>query len=255
MDAPDVAATILLARRTGLRSLAVAAACSLAFGTSGCRTTEIGAPAAIRIPQNLTEAEAQRLVGDLIDGKLPQSRSSGRVTRRRLGRWRIEGWEPGSMVASYSWQAHILRIHIAFADRTTSLEIGDSENLHQSAKRIHKRAKALAMELGQDIRHSYARAGMAQQTPRPVARQSTEATKPSLCLSQWGDDPHERARCQRAQRRAYDRLRPLIAQVEARPTTVESKRLRACYARTKAGASPDWEALEQCFYSLPASAR
>jgi len=255
MDDPDVCATTPLARRAGLRGLAVAAACSFAFGLAGCRTTEIGAPVAIAIPQNLTEAEAQHLVVDFLDGRLPQSRSSGRVTRRRLGRWQIERWEPGSLVAAYAWRAHILRVHLAFADGTTLLEIGDSANLHQSAKRIHKQAKTLAMELGQDLRFAYARAGMAKRTPGAVARKSPESQEPSFCHSRWGDDPRERASCQRAQRRSYDRLRPSIAQVEARPTAVESKRLRACYTRTQTGFGPDWEAVERCFYSPPASMR
>jgi hypothetical protein len=245
---PDVRAKTRTGCRTGLWSFALAAACSLAFGLTGCRTIGIGAPVTIQIPQNLTEEGAQSLVTESIDRNLFRSSKSGPETRKRLGHWQIEQWEPGYMVVVYSWRKYILRVNIAFENRTTLLEIGKSEGLLQSATRIHKRPKRLAMELAQEIRLAYAKIGMRQRLQVSDASQRTGLKKSTLCISMWGKDPQEQANCQRAQRRSYDRLRPLISQLKVEPAALESKRLRACYEGTQVWAGADWEAVERCFY-------
>jgi len=252
---PDVRAKNQAGCRTGLWSFALAAACSLAFGLTGCRTIEIGAPVTIQIPQNLTEEGAQSLVTESIDAHLFRSSSSGPETRKRLGHWQVEQWEPGYMVVVYSWRKYILRVNIAFENRTTLLEIGRSEGLAQSATRIHKRPKRLAMELAQEIRLAYAKIGMRQGPQVSDGFQGTSLKKSFLCSSMWKKDPQEKAICQRAQRRSYDRLLPLVNQFKANPTTLESKKLKACYQGTQTWAGTDWEAIERCFYSNQASAQ
>ena len=248
-------AAVRLGRRPRLRIVSVSAACALAFALAGCRTTSIGEPVSIPIPQTLTEPEAQRLVAEWIEGDRLRTPRSGPRTRRRPVRWQIEEWQPGSIVAVQSWQSHVLRVRLEFADHTTRLEIGDSENLKQSSTRIHKRAKVLATELAQNLRLAYAKVAMhPAESPRAASASSGAATR-SLCRSLWPGDARERARCERAQRRSQGRLQPMIAQVEAAPSTFQSKRLRACYARTKTADGADWEALERCFYSTPASVR
>lgn len=250
MTDPDVRARTQPGRRAGPWSFAVAAACALAFMLTGCRTTRIGEPVAIRIPSNLSEEGAQSLVTKFIDDKLFRSKSIGTETRKIRGNWRIEYWEPGSMIAVYSWRKYLLRVNITFANRTTFLEIGESAELHQSATRIHKRAKRLAIELAQDIRLAYAQIGMYQRPRGSVTSQRTGSKKSSLCHSMWEGDPQEQASCQRAQRRSYDRLRPLISEMKAGSSSLESRRLRACNERTQTWAGEtDWEALERCFHN------
>ncbi len=104
------------------------------------------------------------------------------------------------------------------------------------------------MELAQDIRLTYAKIGMHQRPQGSDAYQRTGLKKSTLCSSMWEEDPQEQARCQRAQRRSYDRLGPLISQLTARPVSLESQRLRACYEGTQTRAGADWEAIEGCFY-------
>jgi hypothetical protein len=152
------------------------------------------------------------------------------------------------MVVVYSWRKYLLRVNIAFANQTTLLEIGKSEGLSQSATRIHKRPKRLAMELAQDIRLAYAKMGMSQRPQGSDAYQRTRFKNSALCSSMWEEDPQEQASCQRAQRRSYDRLRPMISQLKVEPAALESKRLRACYEGTKVWAGADWEAIERCYY-------
>jgi len=216
----------------------------------------IGEPITIQIPANLSEEEAQGLVTEFVQGdkRNTTARGSGSVSRKLRGKWRIEQWKPGSMVAAYSWRSHLLRVNIEFANRTALLEIGESANLRQSSQRIHKIAKALEMELAQDVRLGFAKAALRQQPQGSYASRRSGSKKPSFCGSMWGRDPGEQASCQRAQNRSYDRLLPVISQAKAAATTSESKKLKACYARSKTWAGADWEAIERCFYSPPASA-
>ncbi len=244
-----------LGHRAGFRIFTVSAACSLALVLAGCRTVSIGEPVSIPIPQTLAEPEAQRLVAEWIEGDRLRTRGSGPRTRGRRARWQIEEWQPGSIVAVYAWRSHVLRVELEFEDRTTRLAIGDSENLKQSSARIHERAKVLAMELAQNIRLAYAKLAMQPPGSRPAASARTGGTKRSFCSARWPGDAGERTRCERAQRRAYGRLQPMIAQVEAAPSTFQSQRLRACYANTKTAGAADWEALERCFHATPASIR
>jgi hypothetical protein len=237
--------------------LAIAAACSLAFGLAGCVTTRIGEPIAIRIPANLSEEEAQGLVTEFVEGKngITTGKDSGSIYRKIRGNWQIEQWEPGSMVAAYSWRSHLLRVNIEFANRTVLLKIGESVDLRQSSQRIHKFAKALAMEFAQDIRVDFAKAALRQRSPGSYASQRSGSKKSSFCSSMWEDDLQEQASCLRAQQRSYDRLRPLISEAKSKSSSQGSRRLSACYARTRTWAGADWEAVERCFYSPPASLR
>ncbi len=241
--------------RPALRISAMAATCSLALGLAGCVTTEIGEPLAIRIPSNLSEVEAQGLITEFLEGDTKNTavRGSGPVSRRVRGRWQIEQWERGFMVAAYSWRSHLLRVNIRFTDRMVFFEIGESAKLRQSPQRIHKVAKALAMELAQDVRLDFADAALRQRPQGSYAAQGSGSNKPSFCSSMWDGDPQEIASCQRAQRRSYDRLRPLISEAKTKSSSVESKRLRKCYAGTQTWAGADWETIERCFYSPPAS--
>jgi hypothetical protein len=159
------------------------------------------------------------------------------------------------MVAAYSWRSHVLRVHITFANGATLLEIGECSRLRQTATRIHKRAKALEMELVEGIRRTYAANAIGRNASGAIASQSAGSKKPSYCISMWEGDPHEQASCLRAQRRSYDRLRPLISQLNANPSTLESRRLKDCYSATQTWAGTDWEAAERCFYSAPAFAQ
>lgn len=240
-----------------LRISAMTAACSLAFGLTGCVTTKIGEPLVIRIPSNISEVEAQGLVTEFIEGDNRKTavRGSGPVSRKVRGSWQIEQWEPSSMVAAYSWRSYLLRVNIEFSNRTVLIEIGESENLRQSSQRIHRVAKALAMELAQDVRLEFAEAALRQRPQGSYASQRSGSKKPSFCNSMWEGDPREQVSCQRAQRRSYDRLRPLISEAKTKSSSVESTRLRKCYAGTQTWAGADWEAIERCFYSPPASVR
>jgi hypothetical protein len=235
----------------------MAVACLLAFGLAGCVTTMIGEPIAIRIPANLSEEEAQGLVTEFVEGnkRNTSARASGSIYRKVHGKWQIEQWEPGSMVAVYSWRSHLLRVNIEFANRTALLEIGESANLRQSSQRIHKIAKALAMELAQDVRLGFAKAALSQRPQGSYVSQRSGSKKSSFCSSMWEGDVQEQASCKRAQQRSYDRLRPLISEVKTKSSSPESRRLRACYAGTQTWAGADWEAIERCFYSPPASKR
>jgi hypothetical protein len=243
--------------RASLQKTVMAAACALTFGLAGCVTTRIGEPIAIQIPANISEAEAQGLVAEFIEGdkRNNKAKRSGRVSRKFRGKWQIEQWEPGSMVAAYSWRSHLLRVRVKFANRTVLLEIGESENLRQSSQQIHKNAKALAMELAQGIRLDFAQAALSQRPQGGYASQRSGSENASFCKSMWEGDHQEQASCQRAQQRSYDRLRPLISEVKSKSSSVESRRLRECYAGTQKWAGADWEAIERCFYSPPASER
>jgi hypothetical protein len=241
--------------RAALRISAIVATGSLAFGLAGCVTTETGEPLAVRTPSNLSEVEAQGLVTELIEGDIKNTASigTGPASRRARGNWQIEQWEPGSMVAAYSWGSHLLRVNIKFDDRMVLFEIGESAKLRQSPQRIHKVAKALAMELAQDVRLDFANAALRQRPQGSYASQGSGPRKPSFCSSMWGGDPQEQASCQRAQQRSYDRLRPLVSEAKSKSSSVESTRLRKCYAGTQTWAGADWETIERCFYSPPAS--
>jgi hypothetical protein len=94
-----------------------------------------------------------------------------------------------------------------------------------------------------------------QQPPASAASQKSKPKKSSLCSSMWEEDPQEQASCRRAQRRSYDRLLPMISQLKAKPSTLEARRLKACYHSTQTWAGTDWEAIERCFYGSQASAR
>ena len=242
--------------RVSLRISALVVVCSLPLALAGCRTTPIGEPLTIRIPPNLSEREAQDLVTDLIENAAnspaPRSRSGARKPRRS---WQIEQWEPGFLVATYAWQSHVLRVRLDFADRTVRLAIGQSDNLHQSAERIHKSAKARTTELGRAIQHQFAESALSQRRQSEIASQRLKSEPSSFCTSTWEGDPQEQASCRRAQRRSYDRLLPVISKAKVVPSDVESEKLRACYARTQTWAGADWEAIERCFYAPPASAR
>jgi hypothetical protein len=113
----------------------------------------------------------------------------------------------------------------------------------------------LALELAQGIRLDFTDAALHQRPPGSFASQRSGSEKPSFCTSMWEGDPQEQASCARAQRRSYDRLRPLISEAKTRSSSVESTRLRKCYSRTQTWAGADWEAIERCFYSSPASVR
>lgn len=246
---------ILPERRFGIPVVSLVAACLILFGLVGCRTIEIGGPVEIDNPPHLAGAEAQKLISGLIDGKRVPSKSSGPVTRLRLGHWRVERWIPGLMVAAYSWQSHILRVNITFENHKTILEIGESEKLSQSDNRIHKRGKALAMELAQDIRIAYANIAMHQQPVENALNWESGSSASSFCRWAWASDPQEQAACRRAQARSYDRLQTYISEFKINPESVESKRLKACYAGSKTRAGADWEAAERCFFGSPASTR
>jgi hypothetical protein len=243
--------------RMSLRIAALVVVCSLPLALAGCRTTPIGEPRTIRIPANLSEREAQDLVTDYIEngGKSTAPGRSRPATRKLRGIWQIEQWEPGFLVATYAWRSHVLRVRIEFADRTVRLAIGRSENLRQSADRIHKSAKAMTRELGDAIQYQFAESALSPRRQSEVASRSLQSKPSSFCTSTWEGDPQEQASCRRAQRRSYDRLLPVISKAKAIPTDVESKKLQACYARTQTWAGADWEAIERCFYSPPASAR
>jgi hypothetical protein len=234
----------------------------------------IGSPIAIQIPRNLTQYQAQLLVTEFINGDdtsqkeynwragithVPfhaTARGSSAVVLKKYENWQIEQWEPGSMVAAYSWKTHLLRVKFRFDNRNTILEIGESENLRQSPTRIHKAAKALVKELGRDIQFAYGKVASSQrQFEDDAFAQGTKPNKPSYCGSIWEGEPQEQASCQRAQRRSYDHLRPLISQLKVSPSSLESRRLRACSSVAQTRAGIDWEATERCFYSPPASLR
>ncbi|MEE9606259.1 MAG: hypothetical protein V3U03_00865 [Myxococcota bacterium] len=249
---------------------ALAVVCISCIALAGCRTTEIGGPIEIPIPHNLSEQDAQNLVTRFVDRAsrggageasenhlrrvLAAARRPGSVARGYRGRWRVEAWEPGSVVAAYAWKRHLLRVHIEFRDRAAILRIGEGVNLRQSPTRIHKTAKALTTELAQDIRFVYGKVASGDAALVAAAR-SQGSAQASFCDVMWKSDAQERARCQRAQRRAYDRLRPQIDLVRAEPSTVDSRMLKACYSQAQTRAGTDWEATARCFYSYPASTR
>lgn len=248
---------------------ALAFVCVSCIALTSCRTVEIGGPIEIPIPHNLSEQDAQKLVTLFVDRT---NRGSGRgasdelrrlfasarrprsLARRYPGRWRVEAWQPGSIVAAYAWNQHLVRVHIEFRDRAAILGIGESANLRQSPDKIHKTAKALTSELAQDIRFVYGKVASGDAALVAAAR-SQGSAQASFCDVTWKSDAQERTRCQRAQRRAYDRLRPQIDLVSANATTSDSRKLKACYSQAQTRVGTDWEATERCFYSYPASAR
>ncbi len=244
-------------RKVSLRISALVVACSLPLALAGCRTTPIGEPLTVRIPANLSEREAQNLVTEFIEsgGRSTPPGSSRSTARKLRGSWQIEQWEPGFMVATYAWRSHVLRVRLEFAERTVRLAIGPSENLRQSADRIHKFAKAMTSELSNAIQHQLTEVALTQRRQGEIASRRFKSEPSSFCTATWEGDPQEQASCRRAQLRSYDRLLPVISKAKARPTDIESKKLQACYARTQTWAGADWEAVERCFYSPPASAQ
>ena len=92
------------------------------------------------------------------------------------------------------------------------LKIGESENLSQSPTEIHTTAKALTTELAQDIRFVFGKAASGDAGSR---RRSILRLGASLVLRCGVEGRRERASCQRAQQRAYDRLKPQIDLVKA----------------------------------------
>jgi len=244
-------------RRVSLGISALAVVCSLPLVLAGCRTASIGEPLTFRIPPNLSERDAQDLVTEFVEsgGRITPPGRSRSTTRKLRGSWQIEQWEPGFLVASYAWQSHLLRVRLEFADRTVRLAIGPSENLRQSAERIHKSAKAITSELGNAIQHQLTEVALTRRRQSEVASQRFKSEPSSFCTATWEGDSQEQASCRRAPQLSYDRLLPVISKAKARPTDIESKKLRACYTRTQTWAGADWEAIERCFYSPPASAR
>jgi len=228
---------------------------------AGCRTTEIGDPIEIALPHNLSSQSAQTLVTRFIEASsgarmsredplrhvFASARGRHSMARRLRGKWRIEAWNPESMVAAYAWKRHILRVEIEFQDRSLRLGLGEGTNVDQSATQIHSTAKALALELAQEIRFVF---GKVASGSAPVA---ADAAAISFCDAMWGSNSSQRESCGRAQKRSYDRLRPLIDLVKVKPSAPDSQRMKACYARAQTRAGTDWESTERCFYSYPAS--
>lgn len=222
-----------------------------------------GEPVAVELPHNLNEATAQDLMTRYLrsaspgakkvkqrDALQPIFHSASRtraIGRRYRGAWRIESWEPGAIVAAYTWKRYILRVHLEFVDRTMWLRIGEGTNLRQSETRIHKTTKALSMELTQEIRFVFGR--VASEPAAAVA--GRDSTKESVCGAMWRSDSSEQARCQRAQKRSYDRMTPVIDLVKIKPASSEAQRLRSCYAQAQTRAGTDWESTERCFHSHP----
>jgi glutathione S-transferase len=248
---------------------AFAAACALCAALAGCRTTDIGGPIEIPIPHNISERDAQYLVTRFLDRAGGSSAGNeddplrrlfagvqwrGSVAQRYRGKWRIEDWQPGSLVAAYAWKSHLLRIHVEFRDRVAVLGIGESTGLRQSQTEIHKTAKALTDELAQDIRFVFGKVASGDSALVAAVR-SQGSSQPSFCDVMGGTDDRERDGCRRAQRDAYERLQARIERVESDPTAPESRKLKACYAQAQTRAGTDWEATARCFYAYPASMR
>jgi hypothetical protein len=249
---------------------ALIVACAVCIALVGCRTTEIGGPIVIPIPHNLSEQDAQSLVTRFVDRAnrgsvtgatseplrrvFAAARRPGSAARRYRGRWRVEGWEPGSIVVAYAWKRHLVRVHIGFRERTVVLRIGEGVGISQSSTRIHTTAKTLTTELAQDLRFVYGKIASGDATLVAAARSQGSAQAP-FCDVTWKSDAGERERCRRAQRHAYDQLRRQIDLVKSEPSTDDSRKLRSCYSQAQTSAGTDWEATARCFYSYPASPR
>jgi len=142
-------------RRRPTRSAWLLAAVLLAVS---CRTVPIGDPLVSEVPQNLSRDDAtvaivamltapsylktdQKIFERVVANPVGEALWGRYSLERSLAGWLLESWEPERLLASYRARVHYLRLAVEIAPRTVTIWIDGSNNLMQSDRRIHKRAK------------------------------------------------------------------------------------------------------------------